>query len=185
MKVQNLSQNLSYQAFCAATNQNPPKQIAFGAKPIPDAVLSSIKSQLLNDKVKDIDIYCHFSTDEDSINSSAVFSNWLKSHGKKSNICIDKRDVKDLYFEPSKFSLKHGGKPADKAVILDFNDKGRLPAPLKSLFAKNKESNILGLDHHIVGQGAINGLYIDDTARSCCSVVYRFLEGLKEKITKT
>lgn len=159
--------------------------ISFRAKPIPKTVINKTKQELLNPKVSTVDIYCHTSADEDTINSAKVFGNWLISKGKEVNICVAEKDTKDLYFNSKDYNIKQNHKPANKSVILDFNAKERLPQIYSTVYEKTKANNIIGYDHHKSGDNKLKGkFYIDDSAKSCCGVLTRFFDGLGEKLNK-
>ena len=164
---------------------NTSPNINFKAKPIPKSVIERTKAELLQPKIKNIDIFCHTSADEDAINSAKVFANWLIANGKKVNICAPKSELKRLYYNPKEFILKNTTIPADKTVIVDFNSSERLSKTNKELLKKVNDSNVLIFDHHTLGDTPIKGkAYIDDTAKSCCSVLLRFFEGVGQKISK-
>lgn len=159
--------------------------ISFCAKPIPRKIINKTKQELLNPNVDTVDIYCHTSADEDTINSAKVFGNWLMSNGKKVNICVAEKETKDLYFNPKDYNIKQNCEPANKSVVLDFNAKERLPQIYSTLYENTRASNIIGYDHHKKGDNILKGdFYIDDSAKSCCGVLTRFFEGLGEKLSK-
>lgn len=157
--------------------------ITFKAKPIPKSVIEKTKSTLLTSAVKRIDIYCHDSADEDTVNSSKVFANWLIRNGKNVSICVQHDEVTDLYLKNSAAKLKLKPNTPDKTVVLDFNSEERLPRDYKKDFFKESSKNIIGYDHHDKTPNTLKGnFYIDSTAKSCCSIMTRFFEGLGEKI---
>ena len=160
--------------------------LSFRAKPIPKDVINKTTRNLLAKRVKDVDIYCHSSADEDTVNSAKVFGNWLIENGKSVNFCVPRNEVKDLYFDTRKYNLKKSEIPADRAVVVDFNAQERLSDSFKNLFAQNKPENIIGYDHHTKGEAPLNGnFYVDDSAKSCCGVLTRFFEGLDRKLNKS
>lgn len=159
---------------------------SFRAKPIPKDVINKTTRDLLVKNVKDIDIYCHSSADEDTVNSAKVLGNWLIENGKKVNFCVPKSEVKYLYFDTRKYNLKNTDIPADRTVIVDFNAQERLSEHFKNLFAQNQTKNIIGYDHHSRGDAPLRGdFYIDDSAKSCCGVLTRFFEGLGRSLNKS
>lgn len=159
--------------------------IGFRAKPIPMNILNKTKSELLNKDVRNIDIYCHASADEDTINSAKVFADWLTSKGKKVSICTPENEIKELYINTQKYNLKYSNTIPDKSIVLDFNAKERLSDKYKDLFYKNKPENIIGYDHHTPTSSKLKGdFYIDDSAKSCCGILTRFFDGLGIKLSK-
>ncbi len=160
----------------------------FNAKPIPKKFVQSFKDQLLSKKVKTVDIYCHRSPDEDTVNAMKVMYNWLKRHGKKARACLDTSDTTGLYLNKLFYHIKNKSdkKAADKSLCIDFNGTERIPQNYDLLQAEKNRNNILGLDHHIKTETSIptKNMYIDDSAASCCGVVYRFFEAIGEKLSK-
>ena len=69
----------------------------FCAKPMPKNVAQSLKDQLLSKQVKTVDIFCHGSPDEDTVNAMKVMYNWLKQNGKKVAACLDDSETTGLY----------------------------------------------------------------------------------------
>ncbi len=160
-------------------------QISFCARPIPEKILNRTKTELLNKNVHNIDIYCHASADEDTINSAKTFADWLISNGKNVKICVPESEVNELYFNTQKYGLKDSDFIPDKSVVLDFNADERLSDKYKKLFYKNNPKNIIGYDHHSPTTSKLKGsFYIDDTAKSCCGILTRFFDGLKIKLNK-
>lgn len=159
--------------------------IGFGAKPIPKSVIDKTKKDLLDKNINRIDIYCHSSADEDTINSAKVFYNWLTKNGKDVKICVPKAEIEKLYFSTKDYNLKGCNNVIpDKSVVLDFNSKERLGASYTDLFNRNSHQNIIGYDHHTPSNMLKGNFYIDDSAKSCCGVLTRFFEGLGEKLSK-
>lgn len=161
---------------------------SFKARPMPKNVAVGMKNALLDKSVKTIDLYCHNSPDEDTVNSMKVLYNWLKKMGKKVSACLNTEDAKGLYFNRLFYHLrpKDDRYIPDRAVCLDFNGTERLPSGYAFYFDQNPKENILAFDHHTKANTYIHGkrMYIDDTASSCCGVIARFFEALGENISK-
>ena len=157
----------------------------FKAKPIPKSVIDKTKNELLAKSINKIDIYCHSSADEDTINSAKVFYNWLTRNGKDVKICVPKAEVEKLYFSSNEYNLKGSDSVVpDKSIVLDFNSKERLSSEYIDLFKNNSPQNIIGYDHHTPSNILNGDFYVDDSAKSCCGVLTRFFEGLGEKLSK-
>lgn len=169
--------------------------ITFSAKPIPENVLKKLESRML--KADNIDIFCHTSPDEDTVNSAKVIANLLLSLNKKVRIFADGK-LNGIFLDNSyklniydPVNLKSFEK-ADLAVVVDFNSKTRVSKPGGELLNKYQIDEIVGLDHHqhtsseeLIGNintEADNPFYIDSSAKSCCGVIYRFFEGLGKKL---
>lgn len=160
------------------------KNVAFRAAAFPFAWRNAIMRAI--DPAESIDLYVHAFTDDDSGNACKVLSNVFKSWGKKVNICIGRKGMKTLF---SKFRTRKTttDTPADLTFIVDFNAQERIPSSFRNIFFKNPRYQIYGLDHHTQAQDFVNGnIYCDNTARSCCGVVYRFLQSInmEDKIGK-
>lgn len=159
--------------------------IRFKAKPIPKSVIDRTQKELLDKRINRIDIYCHSSADEDTINSAKVFYNWLTRNGKDVKICVPKAEVEKLYFSSKDYNLKGNSKTIpDKSVVLDFNSKERLGSSYTDLFNCNPSKNVIGYDHHTPSNKLNGDFYIDDSAKSCCGVLTRFFEGLGIELPK-
>lgn len=162
------------------------KNVSFTAKPFPVELAQFFKRAILNSEIKTIDVKCHASPDEDTVNSAlAVINDWLKKNGKKISVCVNYNKTKGLYARPLKKEIKKGSKPSDLTLIFDFNGKSKVPKSFMDVFEKTKSENIFGFDHHTKTKETFDGnLYIDDTAKSTCGIVFRFFEALGEKISK-
>lgn len=158
-------------------NSNKRTGISFKAKPIPFYVLDRFRSKI--DNAKSIDIYSHALPDEDTINSNMVMGNWLKQLGKKVSACMGIKGLQGFFSKFLPKDVKQSKIPADLTIVLDFNARERLPFSFIDVFNKNKSKNIIGLDHHTQALAPIDGdIYTDVTAKSCCSILYRFFQGL-------
>lgn len=163
---------------------NSTQNISFGAKKMPKKVVDTILDKIFT--AKSIDIYPHVSPDPDAINSAKVVYDWLKRMGKEVSICAKRKDVKNLKLDPKRYKLKNNSKPADIALILDFNGIDRAPESFSKLLKKYSPERLVIIDHHIKSHYSINGFsYLDATAKSCCSIIYRLFENIGKKLTKT
>lgn len=150
---------------------------------IPKEINLRFKNKFLN--ARSIDIVCHGSPDQDTGNAARPILRWGRQKGKEINICVNWIKTKGLFYRPPKRYLKKNSEPADLIFILDFNSKAKIPKTYLDTFNKTKPENIIGLDHHEQRNDAIKGdIYIDKTAKSACGVVYRFFEGLGEKLPR-
>jgi len=179
------------------SNYSDKNKISFTAKPIPPDVIQKIRFRVL--EAEKIDIFCHSSPDEDTFNSAKVLANWLISQNKKVRIIIEDK-LKNLFTKYSdrlEFvdpSFAEDLDKADLAIVVDCNSMMRLPNAGIDFLNKYKKSNIIGLDHHepnpsedLIGNLDVNSnnpFYIDTTAKSCCSIIYRLFEGLGIKLAK-
>lgn len=170
-----------YNSLTINSVNSRPNEISFGAKPMPLQTAKSFEMKLLDKSIKNIDIYCHSSPDEDTIQSMKVFAHWLRKYKKKISVCIKPEDTKNLFFIPSKYKIKKSSKKPDIALVVDFNGKERIPEQFK----KALPGNIVGFDHHQDMQDPLGGVFYKDTsAKSCCSIIYRFFESLGKKLNK-
>ena len=117
-------------------------------------------------KSKDIDIICHETTDRDAANSALAMYDYLKQQGINARIILS-QNLESLTLRNKNANiiqaknLEENSKP-DTVLCVDFSDKERV-AP-----------NVL---EHIK-------FYVDTTAKSATSVIYRFFEALDENISK-
>lgn len=157
--------------------------VSFKAKPVSSETALSYINKIKDYGAKRIHLYGHSSLDDDAECSKHVFSHLLKKLGIKNYICARKEQIRGLYLSNSK-EIKKGTKQPDLIVTLDFNDIRRIPKLFKKTFEKNKPGNIVGLDHHLKTDTLKGDFYIDDTAHSCCGIVFRFAEALGVKLGK-
>lgn len=162
------------------------KNVSFKAALFPVETAQLYKRAILNPKVQTIDVKCHASPDEDTVNSAlSMVDNWLKKNGKQVSICVNYKKTKGLYSRPLKKEIKKNSKPSDLTLIFDFNGRSKVPKSFIDTFKKTKPKNRWVFDHHTRTDETFDGnLYIDDTAKSTCGIVFRFFEALGEKINK-
>lgn len=164
-----------------SVNSKAANNINFKAKVIPVQAAKSFEAKLLDKNIKNIDIYCHASPDEDTVNSMKVFAHWLKKYKKNISVCLNPKDTKNLFFSPSRYKIKKTKTKPDMALIVDFNGEERISEQFKKMLPEN----IVGFDHHQDMQYPIKGIFYKDiSAKSCCSIIFRFFESLGKKLNK-
>lgn len=170
------------------SSQKESYNTSFKAKPIPQEIAQAFKKGLLDKSVKTVDIYCHTSPDEDTINCAKVLYKWLKKAGKKVSMCFNRDEVTGLNINPLFYNIKPKNSSVipDKALCLDFNGYERIPHNYGKSFLLNGLQNVFCLDHHSKAATYLNSknMYVDDSAYSCSGVVYRFFEAIGEKLSK-
>ena len=146
-------------------------------------------------KSKDIDIICHETTDRDAANSALAMYDYLKQQGINARIILS-QNLESLTLRNKNANiiqaknLEENSKP-DTVLCVDFSAKERVaPNVLEHI---KKANNIVGFDHHIDANiienpneitPDITPFYVDTTAKSATSVIYRFFEALDENISK-
>lgn len=162
------------------------KNVSFKSALFPVETAQLYKRAILNPKVKTIDVYCHASPDEDSVDAAmATVKDWLRKNGKETSICVNWKKTKGLYARPLKKDIKQNSKPSDITLIFDFSRKSKVPKSFIDTFEKTKPEDIWVFDHHPKTDETFDGhLYIDATSKSTCGIVYRFFETLGEKLSK-
>lgn len=171
-------------ALNTATPSKNSARVSFGAKPMPLDAAKYIKSKILDSGVKAVDVYCHASPDEDTVNSAKVINNWIKRQGKITSFCVSSQKLKGLFLGHGQFKIKKDEKPADLAMILDFSSESKVSRGYLELLKKSK--NVLGIDHHQVSDDNLDcHFYRDTSAASCCGIIYRLFESLGEKLNKS
>ncbi len=152
-------------------------------------------------KEKSVDIICHETTDRDGATSAITMYDWLNSKGVGARIILS-QDVSSLKLQNTDYNIIQAGdlKASDKAksvLCVDFSKKDRVPKNVLSHIQKAKK--VFCLDHHkdpdIVESGFLNitsplnnahaietkvPVYVDSSAKSATSVIYRFFEALGE-----
>lgn len=156
--------------------------VAFGAKPVAKETALYYINKIKDSGAKRIHLHGHSSLDNDSYESENGLSQLLKAMGVDNYVCAKNEQLKGLFLSRSKEIYK-GDKQPDLIVTLDFNDIKRVPKLYKDVFEKNK-GNIIGLDHHLRTDTMKGDFYIDETAKSCSGIVFRFAEALGVKLRK-
>lgn len=177
-------------------------------KPVFKANKMSEKQALyLNNKLLSsdkVDIFCHSATDEDAFNSAKTLYTYLEQKGKHPRI-VASRDFDNYDYDENKYNIIHfedvnsDTQKADLAACVDFSKKERLADNVLDYLMSFDESHIVGIDHHNEDEYVIDNTnhitksyskenpmpdfeeknyYIDSTAKSCSSIIYRFFEAL-------
>ena len=175
--------------------------ISFKAYRISKNQAQHIDSQLKQSSK--VDIICHETTDRDAANSALAMSDYLSQQGINTRIILS-QNLKSLTLRTEKKNilqakdLKDNETP-DTILCVDFSQKNRV-APNVYNFMK-KTDKIIGLDHHMDADivddnltltqnsnekptDKISSFYIDTTAKSATSIIYRFFEALDKEISQ-
>ncbi len=162
--------------------------INFKARKIPKKQAKQIENALK--KSSKIDIICHESTDSDAANSAVAMRDYLKPYGINSRIIISHQDLKTLHLEKEKniiqaHKLKDKENP-ETVLCVDFSAKERIsPKVLKHI---KKAKQVICIDHHegsnLQDSVKQNYFYIDTSAKSATSIIYRLFEARNKEITK-
>ncbi len=174
--------------------------LSFRANKMSNAQAKYIEKNL--QKAKSVDIFCHEDTDVDGATSAMVMSDYLAKKGISSNIILSQnlsllklRNYNYNFIQASNYKKNND---TDTALCVDFSAKGRiLPKTVEEL---EKFDNTLGFDHHrgidVVDGNYVYinypleegehvkpvvGFYVDSSAKSATSVLYRFFEALGEE----
>ncbi len=173
--------------------------ISFKANKISKRQARYFKERL--DKAKDVDIVCHESTDRDSLNCAIAMQRYLDNLGVNSKIILSGKPSKTGIKNPdfryiTANEIKPDDNPVDTALCVDFSAKERLTPALLEYIKKSK--NLLCIDHHegtnlfstdyVVLKKSIEDAdkvletaapcYVDSSAKSATSVIYRIFEAL-------
>lgn len=175
---------------------------AFLANKIPQKQAQYFNNALKNSK--HVDIVCHESTDRDSANSALAIYDYLESLGIGARIILSQN--------PKSLGIKDGNKniiqaanikmqsTPDTVLCVDFSATDRITKDALSYVKQAK--SILCMDHHdgmnftdhdytyITGEiknpensETVSSFYIDTSAKSTTSIVYRFFEALGKEIS--
>jgi len=175
------------------------KSVNFGANKMPKNEADFLKKGLL--KNPSADVFAHESTDKDAVNSALAISNFLLKHGVTARIIISgKEESLDIQDNSKNIIQSKDYTPSmgDVTYIcVDFSKSERIPQNILN-YIDLKSSNIYCFDHHTdtdIGQKrvifnksfdtnevkATAPVYVDSSAKSATSVIYRFFEALEEK----
>jgi len=174
----------------------------FGANKVSKAQAKYFKDALKSSE--NVNIICHTGTDTDSISSAAVISSYLAQMGVKSTIISSKDVSKFGVLNPEKYNvlkekdLKGDEKVEGTTICVDFSSKSR--ASNKALRFFENADKTLCIDHHRginlsnhdyiyinspLKNNNVKGVasyYVDSSAKSTTSIIYRFFEALNEDI---
>jgi len=156
--------------------------LRFGAKKIDYTTALKINQRLLSGK--SVDIVCHEKSDDDAVNSALSMYEYLKQKGVETRVIISK-NINEL----NPINQKEGlildkdfceVKPKDKTILcVDFSSKKRVANNVQE-YIENAD-DVLCLDHH--KDPDVSDYYIDTSAKSATSIVYRLFESLGEEVT--
>jgi len=175
--------------------------IFFKANKMSQAQAQHINNKLINSK--NVDIVCHDSTDTDSAYSALVMQAYLNKQGVNSRIILS-QNIDSLRIKNPQNIIQSSKKheiekvEPDTVLCVDFGKQDRISSDVLKHVKKVK--NIVGFDHHNdfdmtndytcikkallqEEEVPIGSYYIDTTAKSATSVIYRFFEALGEEIT--
>ena len=182
------------------------QNVNFRANKISKTQAQYFKTRFANAKYADI--ICHKSPDRDAINSAIVVQRYLNEKGVQSRIIIDqepgKTGIKQPNFNYVKAdSIKDSDTPPDTVICVDFSAEERIKPNVLNYMRKSP--NLLCIDHHqdkdtnifsqdyIMLQHSIENAdkiiksavpcYVDSSAVSATSILYRLFETLDEEIT--
>ena len=150
-----------------------------------------------------VDIICHETTDRDAANSAVAMSDYLEQQGINTRIILY-QNIKGLTLRTQNKNFIQAkniqeNEYPDTVLCVDFSQKERIAPNILNYI--QKANNIVGLDHHI-GTNAvtddltlvqksskepadkISSFYVDATAKSATSVIYRFFEAMNKDISK-
>ena len=178
--------------------------VSFQANKISKRQAQYFQERLVN--AKDVDIVCHESTDRDSLNSAIVMQRYLDNLGVNSKIIISQKPSQIGIKQPNfrfitSSDIKPCDKPVDTSLCVDFSAKERLAPNVLEYIQKSK--NLLCIDHHagtnlfstdyvILRRPVADAdkvietaspCYVDSSARSATSVIYRMFEALDVPIS--
>ena len=163
-----------------------PAALKFTARPMPKDEARYLKQRLENSK--SVDIVCHELTDRDALNSARVMQNYLEQKGIEARIILsqnlDKLEVRNPNFNYIQASDFTPDKTAQTVLCVDFSRNERVNGKVLE-YIKSKKDDVLCIDHHVepnlLSQG--KSLYVDNSAVSATSILYRFFESNNEEIT--
>lgn len=178
-------------------------QISFRANKMSEPQAKLIEDTLKN--AKNIDIICHDVSDRDTANCAYVMWNYLNQMGINSRVVLSQKlstlNLRDENFNytQSKDLTNDDYKNVDTVLCLDFSSKGRINKYARKLTDNSKA--FLCIDHHVGCDihnkkpvvitktlldsklpKRISPIYIDTSAKSATSIIYRYFEVLNKEI---
>lgn len=153
------------------------KNVRFGLRPIPKTISAILQQKLLDAKRADIFVHISPKVDADAAVSAVQLEKALKGKGIEVHIHSDGENVNDLTFSPIHQDMTNSQSKSDVSLLLDVNELSRIDG--------TPQENPVVIDHH-VDRGNIKSdyKYIDETARSCSGIIYKFLKGWNIKCSK-
>ena len=183
----------------AKIKQNIPKNISFKANKMPKQEAQFLKEKLTQNP--NVDIFTHESTDKDALNSALCVSNYLERFNIKPRIIVsgDLNSLDILDTTKTIVDSKDYEPKDDKTTFLcvDFSATERISP---KIYTKISSSPYLYcIDHHKNPTLPIETLeleepkdtsrisktapsYVDSSAKSATSIIFRFFEALEEEI---
>ena len=166
------------------------------------------QAKLLNSALLDskhVDIICHDSTDDDSANSALLMWEYLNQKGIESRIIlsgdVNKIHIRNKSADITEAESLDNNESADTVLCVDFSSIGRMHKNTVPLMQNAQK--VLCIDHHgqqdLFGDDCIEITrnldsselpkdkslhYIDTSAKSATSVIYRFFEALNQDISR-
>lgn len=163
-------------------NKNRSK-LTFGAKIIEPKLGNKIEKTLFS--TKNVDIYLHEIADYDTADAAIYMYNQYETRGIKAFLCADKKELIGLGIDPKNYRIKKkNSKPSEAALLLDHNGSDKVAKLYQKLLRKTKK--VWEIDHHPETEFTLKNelSYIDTTAKSCCSILYRLAESTKQKLSE-
>lgn len=145
-------------------------------------------------KAGSIDIITHELSDRDGANSALVMANYLTNLGIQTRVIISQKNTKALGLKTQGQTVVQAKDidklDSDAILCVDFSNYTRAGELSKDI---KKAQKIYCFDHHKgsnienpspVPKG-VTPIYVDETAKSATSVIYRFFEALGEDFNDT
>ena len=170
----------------------------FRANKVSQAQAGYFRKTLKNSK--NVNIICHTGTDTDSAASAVVMASYLAQMGVKPRIIASKEPNKLGVIDSDRFDFSKEKELSDDENIegttlcVDFSSKDRISANTQKFI--DKADKLLCIDHHrginIADHDytyinaplksnhsrSVSSCYVDSSAKSTTSIIYRFFEAL-------
>ena len=128
---------------------------------------------LSNPKNKKIAVLTHINPDGDCLGSGAALFHALRKIGKVVDVFCEKEKSENFdFFTKDVFNISEFS-TYDLLVAVDTSDCARL-GDYATEFSEHK--NTLLIDHHKTTTPYANQYLIEDTASSCCEIIYKILK---------
>lgn len=172
---------------------NAAYNINFNAQKMRKKEAQYLKSEF--QKAGSIDIITHELSDRDGANSALIMADYLNNLGVQTRVIISQKNTKALGLKTQGQKVLQAkdidSLDADAILCVDFSDYERVSKKLSKDIKKAQK--VYCFDHH---KGAniqssaqtpkgVTPIYVDTTAKSATSIIYRFFEALKEDFNNT
>lgn len=167
---------------------NTNNKVSFKARPINPEEIRWFSDVVFNPDSHNLLIVPHKGPDGDCISSAEYVYDFFAWLGKNVSILINPKETKGFNFNPADYKIyQKGSKTPDGVLIVDLNSSEKLSKDAKQVISAVSPENQYIVDHHTENEKNLTSrnFYIDDSAKSCCSILVRIAEALKTSLSQS